>query len=201
MQPPLTPVPPSSESDRMPADEGTRPLVVGAHAVLRALLAVALIAAVVVLLSRQSGSLGVEVERRDPSPGVDEIRVDVGGAVREPSVVTAQPGERVTDAIERAGGVTEDADLAALNLARRVVDEDRVRVPRLGEQPALLNLNEATQEELEALPGIGPVRADAIIAAREEESFASTDDLVERQVIPAGVYEDIRDLIATPEVP
>ncbi|RLT33727.1 MAG: hypothetical protein DWI58_21620, partial [Chloroflexi bacterium] len=81
---------------------------------LQAALVLASVVALGVLLSRQPAPLGVEVKRRAPVPGIDEIRVHVGGEVRTPGVVIAQPGERVSDAIARAGGVTPEADVAAI---------------------------------------------------------------------------------------
>ncbi len=112
-------------------------------------LLVAALAALAIILVRGGDARGVEVLHLEPRPGVDEIRVDVSGAVLSPSVVTVQPGDRVIDAIALAGGLAPDADTAALNLARRVVDEDRVAVPRLGEATRLLDLNTATTAELE----------------------------------------------------
>ena len=159
--------------------------------------ALALIA-LAILVGRDAGGSGVLIEARDPPPGVDEIRVDVGGEVAMPGVYTVDPGARLGDAIALAGGVPSDGDLTPLNLARRVTDEDRIRVPRRGERPPLLDLNEATRRELEALPGIGPDRADAILDARAERHFATTDDLLTRDLIPPSVYEGIRDLVATP---
>ncbi|MEE8337218.1 MAG: helix-hairpin-helix domain-containing protein, partial [Dehalococcoidia bacterium] len=157
---------------------------------LNLVLLAAIVVAVVVLAARCGGATGIAVIVRDPRPGIDEIRVDVAGAVLLPGVVIAQPGERVIDAIERAGGFAEDADRAALNLARRVVDQDRIRVPRLGEAEALLDINSATAQQLEALPGIGPVRSKQIVAAREAEGrFETTDGLLTRGVISEFVYE------------
>ena len=133
--------------------------------------ALALIA-LAILVGRDAGGSGVLIEARDPPPGVDEIRVDVGGEVRTPGVYTLNPGARIEDAIALAGGVTSDGDLAPLNLARRVTDEHRIRVPRRGERSPLLDLNEATRRELEALPGIGPARANAILEARAERRIS-----------------------------
>lgn len=162
-------------------------------------LLVAVLAALAILLVRSGDSRGVEVLHLAPRSGVDEIHVDVSGAVLRPSVVTAGPGDRVIDVIALAGGLAPDADTAALNLARRVVDEDRVAVPRLGEAERLLDLNTASVAELQALPGIGPVYAGRIVDSRSEKGrFASTDELLERSLIPERVYEAIRDLIATP---
>ena len=87
-----------------------------------------------VLLSRAPAPLGVEVERRAPAPGIDEIRVQVDGAVQAPGVILVQPRERVSGAIARAGGVTTEADTAAINLARRVQDQNQVIVPQIGQE-------------------------------------------------------------------
>ncbi len=166
---------------------------------LNVVLLVAALAALAILLVRSGDARGVEVLHLAPRPGVDEMRVDVSGAVLRPSVVTVALGDRVIDAIALAGGLAPDADTAALNLARRVVDEDRVTVPRLGEAARLLDLNTASEAELQALPGIGPVYAKRIVDWRSDEGrFDSTDDLLEHSLIPERVYEGIRDLIATP---
>jgi competence protein ComEA len=162
-------------------------------------LAVAALLAFALLIAREPASLGVEVERRDPPRGIDEIRVHISGAVLRPGVVTVEPGERVIEALERAGGAASDADLAAVNLARRLADEDHIHVPLLGESSPLIDLNSATQRELESLPGIGPVRAAGIIEARAEAPFLTSDELVERGIVPASVYEGLRDLVATPQ--
>ena len=159
-----------------------------------ALIALALVALVVIAVRSGADDLGVEVERRDAPRGVDTLVVHVDGAVASPGLIEAQPGDRLADVIERAGGTLPDADLSALNLALRVRDEDAVHVPFLGEALAvtLVDLNTATQAELEALPGIGPARATAIIGARP---LASVDDLTDRGLIPASVWEEIRTLV------
>ncbi len=162
----------------------------------RVILGAAVALALAILVLRATDDPGIEVQRLDPPPGVDEIRVEVAGAVPEPGVITVQPGDRVADAIALAGGLAPDADASALNLALRLRDEDRVVVPRIGEAAALLDINTATAEELVALPGIGPVYAAAIVDARERGGpFVTTDDLVERDVIPEHVYDGIRTLI------
>jgi competence protein ComEA len=150
-----------------------------------------------------------------PSPMVaGTIVVDVQGAVTEPGVRELPAGSRVADAIAAAGGYGTDADLvasaAAINLAQPLSDGEQIRVPRVGEgeaaandgpvasRPAeasgggLVNLNTATPEELEALPGIGPVTVQKIVAARQEQPFASLEDAVQRGVINRGQLEDIQ---------
>lgn len=141
------------------------------------------------------------------------IVVDVQGAVAEPGVRELPAGSRVADAIAAAGGYGTDADLVAsaavINLAQPLSDGEQIRVPRVGEGQAattggpvasspggagsgLVNLNTATPEELEALPGIGPVTVQKIVAARQEQPFASLEDAVQRGVINRGQLEDIQ---------
>jgi competence protein ComEA len=154
-----------------------------------------------------------------PSPSAllaTTIVVDVQGAVAAPGVRELPAGSRVADAIDAAGGYGTDADLvaaaSAINLAQPLSDGEQIRVPRVGDAqmaadvsagPAastaasgsgggLVNLNTATPEELEALPGIGPVTVQKIVAARQEQPFASLDDAVQRGVIDRGQLEDIQ---------
>ncbi len=157
---------------------------------------------------------GVAAESATPTTVV----IDVEGAVVTPGVRELPAGSRIADAIAAAGGYASDADLdaaaTALNLAQPVADGDQVRVPRVGEAAAvtagggsdpgaggtgsgnteLVNLNSATPEQLEALPGIGPVTVQKIVAARQEQPFASLDDAVQRGVINRGQLEDIQGL-------
>ena len=143
-----------------------------------------------------------------------ELLVDVEGSVVTPGLHRLPPGARVADAIEAAGGYGPDADLDAaatqLNLAAALSDGQQVRVPRIGESSAagpgtspgagesagggLVNLNSASPEELDALPGIGPVTVQKIVAARQEAPFASLDDAVARDVMNSGQLDKIRDL-------
>jgi competence protein ComEA len=159
--------------------------------------------------------------RTPSSAATGSIWVDVEGAVSEPGIRELPAGSRIADAIAAAGGYAADADLAAsaatINLAQPLTDGEQVRVPRVGEsavtaagpspaggvgsQPpggstvgATVNLNTATPEQLEALPGIGAVTVQKIVAARQERPFASLEDAVERGVIHRGQLEDIRGL-------
>ncbi len=117
--------------------------------------------------------------------------VDVAGKVRRPGITVLEPGARVVDAIEAAGGARRGVDLSSLNLARPLVDGEQILVGvRGGPPPApavdasggglLVNINTAGQTELESLPEVGPVTAQAIIAWREQHgAFTSVDQLVE----------------------
>lgn len=125
--------------------------------------------------------------------GAPEVTVDVTGKVRRPGIVVLDAGARVVDAVEAAGGSRRGVDLSSLNLARVLVDGEQVvvgapagavaGVPTGGAVPpagALVNLNTATQAELESLPEVGPVTAQAILAWRSEHGgFTAVDELLE----------------------
>jgi competence protein ComEA len=141
-----------------------------------------------------------------------ELVVDVEGAVAEPGIVHLPAGSRVADALVAAGGYARDVDLAAtarqLNLAATVADGDQVYVPRVGESAGggsgasgtngtsngRINLNTASPEQLDSLPGVGPVTVQKIVAARQEQRFKSLDELVQRKVLTASQLAKIRDL-------
>lgn len=147
-----------------------------------------------------------------------ELIVDVQGAVLRPGVVRLPAGARVADAIAAAGGygprVAVERLGRVLNLAAALRDGDQVVVPSRDEPaPAAtapapvgrpgsssggsspVNLNRATASELDALPGIGPVTVAKIIAARDEQPFASLEDLRTRKVLGAATLEKIKDLV------
>ena len=157
------------------------------------------------------------------SAGTRSLVVDVQGAVVRPGIVHLPAGSRVADAIAAAGGygprVAAERLGAALNLAAVVRDGDQVVVPSR-DDPAgnrggggggsgaagggasgaaaasgPLDLNRATATELDALPGIGPVTAAKIVAARGEQAFASVDDLKTRKILGAAAFDKIRDLV------
>jgi len=148
-----------------------------------------------------------------------EVVVDVVGAVGRPGVYRLATGARVGDAIDAAGGFSPrvDADRVAaeLNLAATLADGEQIRVPSRDEPAGatggpggsggsggsggapggLIDLNAATQSELESLPGIGPVTAGKIIAARAESPFRAIDDLRERGLVGEKTFDSIRALI------
>ena len=146
-----------------------------------------------------------------PSPA-PRIRVHVLGAVHTPGVVTLDDGAIVVDALEAAGGLTEDARPGQLNLAERVVDGMQVLVGIEGQDsevhgaPATetssgggkVNLNTATASQLEALPGVGPVTASAIISWRERSGgFGSVAQLQEVDGIGPKTFAKLEPLVTT----
>lgn len=140
----------------------------------------------------------------------ETVVVDVEGAVMQPGIIELPAGSRVADAIQAAGGYAPDADLAAaaagVNLAEVVRDGQQILVPVVGAAPGggggggtdngLVDLNSASPEALDALPGIGPVTVQKIVAARAEQPFATLEELVTRQVLTNSQLTKIRDLVS-----
>lgn len=139
------------------------------------------------------------------------IFVHVGGAVADPGVRELPVGSRVQDAVEAAGGFAEDAACDALNLARTLTDGEQVVVPTM-EEPAppsvsgsvgaaggaggKVNINTATADELDALPGVGPSTAEKIVADREANGpFASAEDLKRVSGIGDKKFANLADLV------
>jgi competence protein ComEA len=173
-----------------------------------------------VTIAPPSTSLAPASSQPSPSEPQASAIVHVAGAVRSPGVYELGPGMRVADAVTSAGGVTDDGDLDGLNLAAPIIDGQRIYVPRLGEvDPASvasgataasssptgsgatlvagpLDLNAATAAELEALPGVGPATAAAIVDDRVRNGpFASVDDLDRVSGIGPAKLESLRDLV------
>ena len=144
-----------------------------------------------------------------PTPYV--LRVYVSGAVQYPDVYTLPQDSIVKDALQAAGGATEEADLERINLALPVSDGQQVHVPRLGddtspvEPPSRLpaaaskvNINTADLAALESLPGIGPSLAQRIIDYRQSNGpFTRIEDVMEVSGIGTATFEGIQDLITT----
>lgn len=164
-------------------------------------------AGVLVLFSKQPGQ-GQPLQILLPTPTATSkgaMKVYVSGAVQRPGVYELRPDDRVEDALQAAGGPTQEADLERINLALRVRDEQQVHIPRRGEtqpagaapgEPQKININTAPAELLDTLPGLGPVRSQRIVESRNKEGpFRSTQDMVERKLIPAATYEEIKDRI------
>lgn len=148
------------------------------------------------------------------TPGAEgpegEVTVDVTGKVRRPGIVVLDAGSRVVDALEAAGGERSGVDLSTLNLARVLVDGEQIVVgaprsvsaatPSGGGAPsgpaALVNLNTATQAELETLPDVGPVTAASIVAWRDANGgFTSVDELLEVDGIGDVTLEKLAPLV------
>ena len=162
----------------------------------------------------------------------DNLKVDIRGAVRNPGVYDLPPGSRLGDAVAAAGGVTDEADIKVMRLSLRVRDEGYYYIISIGETPrpaiaaalasmptggsgpigdssgsgpgssSAIDLNTATAGLLESLPGIGEVRAKAIVDHRRQNGcFKSTSDVTQVTGIGSGTYEKIRDLVTVNTCP
>lgn len=139
------------------------------------------------------------------------VTVHVVGAVRRPGVYGLPGGSRAADAVAAAGGLLGNAEQAAVNLARVLVDGEQIAVPVVGAQgpvgpgpagarasgaPAKVDLNTATADQLDALPGVGPATASKIISDRTENGpFRSVDDLLRVPGIGAKKFDALKGLV------
>ena len=142
------------------------------------------------------------------------IMVHVSGQVYTPGIIELVRGDRVIDAVNMAGGLTDDADLDRINLAKKVEDEEKIYIPKKGEElndaqvddlgynstdsesnNEKININKCSKEELESLPGIGNVIASRIIEYRSANLFKTIDDLRNVSGIGDKKFEGIKELI------
>jgi competence protein ComEA len=180
--------------------------------ILFTLLILAIIAGTALLLATRPAPVTITINPPPPtatalpSATPAPITVYVTGAVAQPgTTVTLPPGSRVEDALAAAGGILPSADMERVNLAALLRDGDQVHVPAVGDADAaiatasggtLININTATADEIDQLPGIGPALAERIVAYRETTGpFASLDDLDQVEGIGPDVLADIGALI------
>ena len=151
----------------------------------------------------------------------NKIIIHITGAVKTPGIVKLDEGSRIEDAINKAGGLTEDADISRVNLAYVLEDGTKIKIPSnldvgdlqddvlsndSGEeiieenektsQNSFININKATEQDLQKLPGIGPSLAYRIISYRNENGkFSTVEDIKNVNGIGDSKYENIRDFI------
>lgn len=140
------------------------------------------------------------------------ILVHIAGQVNSPGLLKLKEGDRVYDAIELAGGLKNEADLGRINLARKLADEEKVYIPKLGEEleettndyvklsgdggiNSKIDINSASKEDLMTLPGIGDKTADKIINYRLENKFKKVEDIKNVSGIGDKKFEQIEALI------
>lgn len=164
-------------------------------------IAAALVSIVVLWYTNAPRSELVEPEQLDAAVTVVPagIYVHVVGEVTSPGLYQLQPGQRIADAIELAGGFTSEASLESVNLARTPNDGDQIMVFSIHENKTddgIISINTASETELERLPGVGPALAKRIVDYREKNgSFSTIEALDNVSGIGPAMLEKIRDLV------
>lgn len=167
----------------------------------------------------RTGPAGTPGAAASGGPSSGQLLVHVAGAVRKAGLVSLVAGARVVDAVAAAGGLADDADAGGVNLARPVADGEQLVVPRVGEAPVagapasggasggaagasgsasgpLVNLNTATQPELETLPRIGPALAQRILDWRAANGrFVQSADLLKVTGIGQKLFDGLKDRV------
>jgi competence protein ComEA len=164
------------------------------------------------LLARPAADVALAPPAQPPTAtaAAGRVVIDVVGAVRQPGLYRLTQGARVADALARAGGATRKADLAQVNLAAPLADGEQVVVPGRGSPVAgaaapagagspsgPVHLSTATLEQLDSLPGIGPVTAQKILDYRQKHgAFSSVDELDAVPGIGPARLDQLKDLVA-----
>ncbi len=180
------------------------------HQWLVAATAVLVLAVVIALRPAADASPSAQIVFSDAPALADgaPIRVQVTGAVQRPGVVPLRSGDRLSDALSAAGGALTSADLEDLNLARRLRDGEQLVIPEKTRRTAAavpaptqapgvrLDLNKASEAQLDALPGIGATYARRIVDSRAVDGpFKSAQDLVARRIVPQSTYDKVREMV------
>lgn len=211
---------PTAESSATSAAPIAKLIAIGAAAVAFVVVAVVVVVAGGSGEVRVDGGSAIPVASAsggDASPSADaggaELVVEIVGAVQKPGVYRLPPGSRLVDLVRLAGGYGPRVDTARaeqeLNLAAPIKDGEHVRVPSRDDEiaeavpssvaaspaGALVDVNTATQAQLEELPGVGPATAEKIIAAREEAPFGAVEELRSRGVLGEKTFEKVRPLV------
>ncbi|MDT8861432.1 helix-hairpin-helix domain-containing protein [Alkalihalobacillus sp. MEB130] len=151
--------------------------------------------------------MGQEANKQELHVSEMYVTVDVKGSIQNPGVYELRAGERIHDVIKKAGGFLPDADERKLNLAQLLHDEMMIYVPKMGEEEAIsenmtspgeaegkIRINHADASTLEQLPGIGPAKAAAIVAHREEHGpFKTEADLLQVSGIGPKSVENLKE--------
>lgn len=174
-----------------------------------------IVVGLIIIFISTNTSNGVEIVENDTpvatsggeiSTGSNTIVVEVSGAVQKPGVYHFSSGSRVDEALQAAGGITKDANsdfvAKSINRAGKLTDGQKIYIPEksetavLGETTSttgLINVNTATQSQLEHLPGVGPATATKIISNRP---YGNLDELVDKKAVSAKVFEQIKEKIS-----
>ena len=162
---------------------------------------------IIVIIANQPRGEPIQLS---PSASPSPAKVYITGAINLPGVYSLSASSRVQELVDLAGGFTTDADKSGVNLAAVVMDGQKIVVPYIKSEtpsnniktPATtqaafpININTASKEELDALPGIGSLKAEDIVKYREQKGLFNTiDDIQNVPGIGSGIFSKIKDLI------
>lgn len=147
------------------------------------------------------------LSEKSESKPIEKITIDVSGAVIAPGVYEFPQGARIKDAITKAGGLSDDADreqiAKSINLAQPLQDGIKVYIPKVGDSVASsqissnissqININTASANDLDTLPGVGPKTAEKIISGRP---FTKIEELITKKIVGQATFEKIKDKIS-----
>lgn len=134
---------------------------------------------------------------------LEDSYVHISGEINFPGLIKIENGERLFEVIEKAGGMTEQADVDKINLSIKLSDQDKIYIPKIGENkeyltsssPEIINLNTCTKEELMNLDGVGEKTAEKIIEYREKNRFEKIEDLMNVDGIGSQKFEKLKENI------
>lgn len=166
--------------------------------------------------SEESGGLEEDTSNYDII--VEDMYIHISGQVKVPGIYRLRTNDRVIDAINLAGGLLEEADLDRINLAKKLLDEDKIYIPKVGQvvddsiedinnitsgdltasdSNKKININTCSQKDLESLPGIGQKTAGKIIEYRKQNTFINIEDIMDVKGIGQKKFEEISQYIIT----
>lgn len=157
-----------------------------------------------IILETSVSTIESDISESLSSETLLSIYVYMCGAVMTPGVYEVTSGTMVNDVLILAGGFSEDADMERVDLVRYIYENETIRIPRVGEitqdengevNVGLININEATVQELMTLPGIGNTTANSIVEYRSESSFTCIEDIMLVSGIGEAKFQKIKDLI------
>lgn len=177
-----------------------------------------------IIYEESSNAINLKEENKDnikeenPQIVLEDMVIHISGAVKKPGIFTLKPNSRINDAVELAGGLTEEADINKVNLAKKVNDEEKIHIYKIGEKEltdnitnqnsdttegnssqennSKININTADSVMLESLPGIGEVKANNIIEYRNNTKFTKIEDIMNVDGIGEKTFKNIKDKLS-----
>lgn len=181
-------------------------------------IAICVILGIILIYNKEDYTEFENIEILDTTPGEiipkeKNIKIHISGQTNYNGIIELPEGSRIDDAIKKAGGITKEADINRINLAYELSDGQKIYIPKIDEEEyeefvtensgleneeknEKININKATQTELETLPGVGPSLALKIIKYREQNGkFSNIEQLKNVSGVGESKYEELKDLI------